>query len=152
LAQRRTEVKISSCLVTHTPTRKGCKVKVLYCIVFTIAFQITFNLRMSCFIEYYDVYCRSNLSLVHTNVLSRRTRVQSTRMSPDCPCTVRRHFFFGWGDSVCCLPARMESSRQSQQVWTCSRAVGAHCYFLQGAILLFVEFERLTCPKKEFFY
>jgi hypothetical protein len=31
-----------------------------------------------------------------------------------------------YADSVCCLPARMENSRQSLQVWTCPRITRAH--------------------------
>jgi hypothetical protein len=43
----------------------------------------------------------------------------------------------------------MENS--SVQVWTLSRAVGEHFYFLQYVISLFVEFERLPCGRtKEF--
>ena len=64
--------------------------------------------------------------------------------------TVRRQFFL-YADIVCCLPPRMENNRQSVQVWTRSRTVGVHCYFLQCIISFLVEFERLTCGRRKEF-
>jgi hypothetical protein len=43
------------------------------------------------------------------------------RLSPYCTQTK-----YLYADSVCCLQARMEKSRQSLQLWTCSRTARVH--------------------------
>ena len=118
--------------------------KVRYCVLISVTFQITCNLRMSCFKEYYDVYCRIILSLVHIHALCTRTYVQSLRVSTDCPRTVRRQLFCRW--TVFAFYRLGWKTAKSAAL-----DVFAHSWrsllFLSMCISFFVEFARLICRK-----